>query len=51
MEKLFIVCNHRVMFVSHRYCGSADELFLIYHVFSLDQVIKVLCDFMGWSFF
>ena len=31
-RKPFTVCNHPAMFGSHRYCGSGDKMFLIYHV-------------------
>ena len=47
-RKLLIVCNHSARFGSHRYCGSGDKMFLIYHVTSRNHAFKGLCDLMGW---
>ena len=43
-----LYCNYPARFGSHRYCGSGDKMFLIYHMTSCDQLFKGLCDLMGW---
>ena len=42
-----MVCNHPASFGGHRYCGSGDKMFLIYHVALSDHVFKGLCDLIG----
>ena len=43
-RKLLIVRNHFDRFGGHRYCGSGDNMFLIYHVTSRDHECKRLWD-------
>ena len=46
-RKLLNGCNDPARFGGHRYCGSGDNMFLIYYVTSRDHVFKGLCDLMG----
>ena len=45
-RKLFVVRNHRARICCHLHCGTADIIFQIYHMTSLDQVLKVLSNFV-----
>ena len=49
-RKLLNGCNHPARFGGHRYCGSGDNMFLIYYVTSRGHLFKGLCDLMGWNF-
>ena len=47
--ELLIVYHHSGKLCDHRHCVSGDIMFLIYHVTSLEYMLKWLSEFIGWS--